>query len=262
MGDIEKPLLPIGGDEQMVGQLRQRRRAVAGDEEDGGTLFPGGLGGQLQLLGAAGGRDDQHQVFRGEGLGKGEGLFMDGTGNAPFAEAAELHGSIQRSRQIEPGRDDLDDLRRAERRKCRAQMGKLQCVVGGPQFLLSVGEDQLQRLPQGVVGSGLLDRVGGLLLFHHIPRQRDLELAIVFKAEFVAQPGHGGLRSMAGPRQLCRGGDRCLFEIRKDAVRDPAFRIIKPDPGAKQGDDAAGRFSHSNTSCLCAVGTENLIPLV
>ena len=41
-----------------------------------------------------------------------------------------------------------------------------------------------------------------------------------------------------------------------------AFRIIKPDPGAKQGDDAAGRFSHSNTSCLCAERTENLIPLV
>ena len=226
----------------MVCLRGQRGAAVAGDEQDRGTPLAGGAGRFQQALAAAGVRDEQQGVPLGQGGGKGSGPAGHGAGHTALAQAAELERRIHGHGQAVVGGFDFDQLRAAQDTHRLPQLAQIECLDGGAHLFLPVGLHRLQGLPQGVRTGGALGL--RLLLVHHIPRECQLEFAVVVKAELVAQPGDGGFRGLAGAGKLGRGDHRRPFHIVEDAVCNAPFRAVKLDARTQQRDDASRRIAH------------------
>ena len=190
-------------------------------------MLAGGAGRFQQLLAAAVAGDEQQRIPLGEGGGKGFGLCRHGAGHAALAETAQLERSVHGHGQTVVRGFDLDDLRAAQHAHGLPQLAQIECLNGGADLFLPVGLDGLQRLPQGVWAGGMQDL--HLLLLHHVPRKGELELAVVLEAELVAQPGHGGLRRLAGMGKLGRGDHRRPLDIFEDAVCNAPLRTVKLD---------------------------------
>ena len=199
---LNEALLPVGSQQDMIRLLGQRRVPGACDEEDGCPVFPGQPGHLFQRRVPPGAGDDQQQVVLCQSRRKGTGLFRDGTGHAPLAQAAKLDRGFQRDAQVMAGSGHFHHMGRVQAGQRCPQLVRIQRLHRGPYFFLFVDEEFLQDAPHPV---RLGRRVAffRLLLLHHIPRKCQLELAVTLKAKFVAQPGHRGFRGLALPRQLC-----------------------------------------------------------
>lgn len=190
-----------------------------------------------------GGREDHEEVFRGQRLRKSQRLFVDGAGDAPLAQMAEPDGCIQCHRKASALRRHLDDLAAAQQREHPPQLPGVDGLNGGPQLLFPVGQNVQQGLTQLVLPF-LPGAPGGLLLLHGIPRQRQLEFAVVLEAQLMAQPGDGGLGRTAHTGQLGRRTHGRPLYICKNAVRDTPLGAVKLDAGTEQSYYASGGFAH------------------
>ena len=137
-------LLAVGGNQQMIGQLRQRRAAVAGDQHHWHTVVPRCLGHLVQPPGFAGVGDQQQHVLRCKGERERRVLLRDLTGDAPHPQLVELEGRIHRHRDGVAHRGDLHQLRILQQFQHTLQIFRVDAVDGGAHLIDLIGKDILR----------------------------------------------------------------------------------------------------------------------